>query len=130
MDLEKKTEGNEWYKSNNTRMRLIYDGDKAIVAVNFDGYNICFKLMMFDFIKRIKDELLLDVGVEKIWNDQRAFIIDSKNSMELINFIPVFVAKWDIKINENTFSDEDAISDKIWYGDCSSLLVGKDNGEI
>ena len=116
MDLEKRIENNKWYKSSNIRIRLIYDGDKSIVAVNLDGYNILFKLMMFDFIIRIKDELLLDVGVVKIWNDQRVFTIDSNNDMDLINYIPAFVAEWGIKINENTISDEDAISDEIWYG--------------
>ena len=62
MDLEKKTENNKWYKSNNIRIRLIDGGDKSIVAVNFYGYNICLKLLMFDFVTRIKDELLLNVG--------------------------------------------------------------------
>ena len=117
MDLEKKLKQNEWYKNNNIRIRLIDDGDKSIVAVNLDGYNICSKLIMFDFIMRIKDELLLNVGIEKIWNDQRVFTIDSNNAMELINYIPVFVAEWGIEINENTISDEDTVSDEIWYGE-------------
>ena len=78
---------------------------------------ICLKMIMYDFLIRIKDELLLDVGIEKIWNDQRVFSIDSKNVMELIDYIPVFVTEWDIKTNENTFSNEDSISDEIWYGD-------------
>ena len=117
MDLEKKNENNKWYKSDNIRLRLINDGDKSIVAVNLDGYNILLKLMMFDFARRIKEGLLLDVGVVKIWNGQRVFTIDSSNSMEFIDYIPVFVAEWNIKIDENTISDEDAISDEIWYGD-------------
>ena len=120
MDLEKKTENNKWYKSNNIRIRLIDGGDKSIVAVNFYGYNICLKLLMFDFVTRIKDELLLNVGVETIWNDQRVLTIDSNNVMELIDYIPVFVAKWDIEINESTISDGDAIPDEIWYGDPSN----------
>ena len=101
MDLEKENGNIKWFKKNELRIRLKNKGEKSIVCVMLDGYNICFKLMLFDFVEQIKEELMLDISIIKIWNNQRAFIIDSNHVLELINYIPVFVNVWNIKISIN-----------------------------
>ncbi len=70
---------------------------------------------MYDFINRIKDELLLDIFITKSWNNQHVLIIDSENALELINYIPEFVDNWNIKIREDKVSASDIISDDLWY---------------
>jgi len=115
MDLEKTNGNTKWFKKNNLRIMLKSEGKESIIAVILDGYNICLKLMMFDFAERVKEELLLDIQIKKLWNNQRVFTINSNEALSLVNYIPKFISEWNLKISKNTVSDVDAISDDIWY---------------
>lgn len=116
MIVEKEQNNTKWLKEDNLKIRVKKEGEKSTVAVILDGYNICFKLIMFEFIDYTKEELSLDVSVTRHWNNQRVFIIDSKESLTLASYISQFIKEWDIKISENTVSDADIISDELWYG--------------
>lgn len=116
MVVEKEQNNTKWLKEGSLKIKVKEEGEKSTVAVILDGYNICFKLIMFEFIDYTKDELSLDVSVTRHWNNQRVFIIDSKNSLTLVSYISKFIKEWDIKISENTVSDADIISDELWYG--------------
>lgn len=115
MNLEKKHGNIKWFKKNKLRIKLKEQGEKTEVWVVLEGYNICFKLMMFNFIEQLKDELMLDVSIKKVLNNQRIFIVESVNALELVNYICSFIDEWNIKITKNTVSDSDIISDRSWY---------------
>lgn len=116
MIVEKEQNNTKWLKEDSLKIRVKKEGEKSTVAVILDGYNICFKLIMFEFIDYTKEELSLDVSVTRHWNNQRVFIIDSKDSLTLASYISQFIKEWDIKVSENTVSDADIISDELWYG--------------
>lgn len=116
MVVEKEQNNTKWLKEDSLKIKVKEEGEKSTVAVILDGYNICFKLIMFEFIDYTKDELSLDVSVTRHWNNQRVFIIDSKDSLTLVSYISKFIKEWDIKISKNTVSDADIISDELWYG--------------
>lgn len=116
MDLEKEEGIIQWYKKNNLKIRVQNNGTHCTVAVTLDGYNICFKLLMFEFVDRVRDNLASDIRIERIWDSQRSFIVDSKYVRELINYIPKFINEWNLKISKDTVSEADIISDELWYG--------------
>jgi hypothetical protein len=115
MDLERKKGNTKWFRKDNLRIKQINEGEETKVSVILDGYNICFKLMMFDFISHIKEDLLLEVKIIKIWNNQRVFLINTKYALDLIKYIVSFIDEWNIKISENTVSASDIISNELWY---------------
>lgn len=115
MNLEREEEGTKWFRKDGLRIKQISEGTQTIVSVILDGYNICFKLMLFDFLDHIKEDLFIDVKIIKIWKNQRAFVIDSKYVSDLIEYIELFINEWNIKITESTVSASDVISDELWY---------------
>ncbi len=71
MDLERQNEKIKWFKKEDLRIKQIYEENETQISVNLNGYNLCFTLMMFDFIDHIKKDLLLDVKVTKLRNNPR-----------------------------------------------------------
>ncbi len=115
MELEREKEETKWFRKDGLRIKQASEGEQTLVSVILDGYNICFKLMLFDFLDHIKEDLALDVKIKKIWNEQRVFVVDSKYASDLINYIELFIGEWNIKISESTVSASDVISDELWY---------------
>lgn len=70
---------------------------------------------MFDFIKQLKEEMMLDITVDKMLGNQRIFVINSNYDMEIMNYIERFIDEWNIRISKTTVSDADIIPDEIWY---------------
>lgn len=115
MNLEKYNGNIRWYKEKELRIKLKNLGTESEVWVTLDRYNICLKLMMFDFVEQIKDDLMLDISIKKVLNKQRVFMIDPAHALELANYILEFVNEWKITTSTNTVSDSDIIPDEIWY---------------
>jgi len=115
MDLEREKEQTKWFKKDDLRIKQTREGKQTLVSVILDKYNICFKLILFDFLDYIKEDLALDVKIEKIWNKQRVFVVDTKYVSDLINYIELFIDERNIKISESTVSASDIISDELWY---------------
>lgn len=115
MNLEKVNGNIKWFRKGKLKIKLKDIGEKSEVWVILDGYNICFKLIMFDFVERIKEDLMLNVSIKRVWNNQRVFIINSDHALELVNYILEFINEWNIKVSENTISDSDFIPDDLWY---------------
>lgn len=115
MNLEKDDGKIRWYKEKELRIKLKNLGTESEVWVTLNGYNICLKLMMFDFVERIKDDLMPDISIKRVLHKQRVFMIDSDHALELANHILEFVNEWNIKISANTVSNSDIIPDELWY---------------
>ena len=115
MVLEKEKENIKWFRNSNLKIKQINEGQDTQVAVLLDGYNICFKLMMFEFLNHVKEDLALDIKIARMWSNQRVFMVDTKNASDLVNYIVFFIDEWNIRISENTVSASDVISDELWY---------------
>jgi len=115
MVLERENGNTKWFRKDGLRIKQINEGEETQISVMLDGYNICFKLMMFEFLSHIKEDLALDIKLVKTWNNQRVFMVDIKYVSDLINYIVSFIDEWNIKISENTVSISDIISDELWY---------------
>ena len=113
MDLEKIKKNTRWFKEGQIKVKLKNSGNESEVWVTLEGINICSKLVMFDFIDRLKNELMLDVRTKKGCHDQMFFIINSQNAFELIYYLPLFIKEWNIKASTNEIRN--TISDEAWY---------------
>lgn len=113
--LEKEINNFKWYKKGNLKIRVKDANDNSIIWVTLDGYNICAILVMYDFIDRVGNELLLDISINKIWNGQRAFLVNSEYNEEFIEYITEFIIEWNIEISEDTVTESDLIKDGDWY---------------
>lgn len=116
MVLEKEKNNIKWFRNNSLKIKQINEGEYTNIAVLLDGYNICFKLMIFEILDHIKRDLDLDVKIIRILNNQRSFVVDTKNASALVNYVVLFIDEWDIKISESNVSMSDIISDELWYG--------------
>ena len=115
MRIEKSNQDTKWFKKEGLKIKIKNKGDKSEIWVTLDKYNICLKLLMFDFIKQLKEEMMLDITVDKMLGNQRIFVINSNYDMEIMNYIERFIDEWNIGISKNTVSDSDIIPDEIWY---------------
>ena len=114
MNLERENSNTKWYKNNELRIKQKDLGKVSEIWITLDRYNMCLTLLMFDFTERIKDDLLLDVSIQKD-NGQRVFEINSSYASELINYILYFISEWGITSSSNTVSNSDFIPDEIFY---------------
>ena len=115
MYLEKENRNTKWFKQDELKIKLVNRGTESDVFAALKGYNLCFKLVLFDFVKHVKEDLLLDVLIRKTVNGQKAFMIPSDYALELVNYIPAFVKEWNIKINPATVFQADALTEEVWY---------------
>lgn len=115
MRIEKSNQNTKWFKKDGLRIKIKNKGDISEIWITLDKYNICFKLLMFDFIQQLKEEMMLDITADRVLGNQRIFVINSNYDMEIVNYIEIFINEWNIRISKNTDSDADIIPDEIWY---------------
>lgn len=115
MNIEKSSRNTKWFRKGGLKIKLKNKGSESEIWVTLDQYNICSKLLMFDFMEQLKEELMLDITVNKVMGNQRIFVINSNYDMEIVNYIEGFIDEWNIRISKNSISDADIIPDKIWY---------------
>lgn len=92
MNLEKSDGNIKWYRENELRIKIKNIGKESEVWDKLDGYNICLKLIMLDFVEWIKDDLMLDISTKKVLDKQRVFMIDLDHVLELIKYISEFIS--------------------------------------
>ena len=115
MRIEKSNQNTKWLKKDGLKKKIKNRGETSEIWVTSDKYNICLKLLMFDFVKQLKEEMMLDITVDRVLGNQRIFVINSNYDMEIVNYIEGFIDEWNIRISKNSISDADIIPDKIWY---------------
>lgn len=115
MRIEKSNQNTKWLKKDGLKIKIKNRGETSEIWVTSDKYNICLKLLMFDFVKQLKEEMMLDITVDRVLGNQRIFVINSNYGMETVNYIERFIVEWNIRISQNTVSDSDMIPSEIWY---------------
>lgn len=113
--LENESNNIKWFKENDLRIKIKNIGEESIITVLLGKYNICFKLIMFEFINSLKEDKIIDISIVKNSYNQRVFVVDSKNDIQVAKYIIGFAREWDIKISKDTVSESDVIYDEIWY---------------
>ena len=109
MRIEKSNQNTKWLKKDGLKIKIKNRGETSEIWVTSDKYNICLKLLMFDFVKQLKEEMMLDITVDRVLGNQRIFVINSNYDMEIVNYIEGFIDEWNIRISKNSISDVDII---------------------
>ncbi len=96
-------------KALRVRQQDFVDG-KIGIWVSVHKFNVCFTMMMYDFIEWCR-ELDINIEVDMSWHNHRGFVIESKDLPLLRSEIKRFIDLNNIKPSE----DDEKFSDDEWY---------------
>lgn len=113
--IENELNNAKWLRDDNLRIKMVNTDRTSIITVMLENYNICFKMMMFEFMSSLYDETGIKITTERNGLNQIVFKSDNFNHMVLASYIVSFVREWNIKVTESTFTNSDIITDEIWY---------------
>lgn len=115
MLIEKELDNVKWFRADNVRIKVVSIDKISTVTVLIDNYNICFKMMMFEFLNALLDETGIRISTERNEFNQVVFKVDNSSQMALAKYIVNFIREWNIKVSDSTVADADMISDEVWY---------------
>lgn len=115
MELEKEKGQFKWFREHELKIKCKNLGETSELWVTWNQYNIALTLIMFDFVTQIKRDLMLDVSIQKDLNQQRVFMVNSIDTLELVVYLFKFIHEWNIQPSEDTISKSDIIPDELWY---------------
>lgn len=115
MLIEKEIDNVKWLRADNLRIKIVNIDRISIITVLLDNYNICFKMMMFEFMNALLDETGIRISTERNEFNQVVFKVDNSSQMAFAKYIVSFVREWNIKVSESTVADSDIINDEVWY---------------
>lgn len=117
MLIEKELDNVKWFKDDELRIKIVNIDNISIITVLLDNYNICFKMMMFEFINSILNEKGINIAAERNSYKQVVFKVDISNYMVAVEYIVSFVREWNIRVSESTVDNSDIITDENWYNE-------------
>ncbi len=74
MNLEKINGNIKWYRENKLKIKLKDMGKSQRFGLCSMDTIFAFKPIMFDFVERIKEDLMLNVSIKKVWNKSKEFL--------------------------------------------------------
>ncbi|MEL7570998.1 MAG: hypothetical protein AAGU14_10645 [Eubacteriaceae bacterium] len=87
---QKRIDNIEWYKDDDYQFKVKYIGDKAILWVNFKGYNIAMPLLIWDFFVEMEDNGI-PLKLNKEWNGYEGFEIEKDDVFFFIGLITFYM---------------------------------------
>lgn len=115
MLIEKELNNVKWLRDDKLRIKIVNIDKASIITVLLDNYNICFKMMMFEFMNTLFYETGIRITTERNEFNQVVFKVDNSSQMVLCKYIVSFIREWNIKVSESTVANSDIITDEIWY---------------
>ncbi|OKP88797.1 hypothetical protein A3842_05010 [Paenibacillus sp. P3E] len=108
---EKHYQNTKWFLSGDLKLRQQDFADGRIgVWVSIRKFNVCFTMIMYDFIEWCRD-LDIVLEVDMTWNNHRGFLIESKDQALVRSEIKRFIY---IRNIEPSNADEEFLDDE-WY---------------
>lgn len=117
MQTEKEIDNIKWFREKDLRIKVAKIDDFSMITVMLENYNICFKMMMFEFINTLSNETKITLKTDRSELNQIVFKADQFNQKTLMRFISDFIIKWNIQITKETVSQSDFITDEVWYSE-------------
>lgn len=110
---EEKIQGNiKWIAYNNLRFRIEkVNDDSSVIWVSDNFVNLCFTLVMNDFLSKCEDELNINIEIDLTWNNHRGLIIKNHDINLILGEIINFISEWELEGNPNA----DNFSTEEWY---------------
>ena len=108
---EKQHQHNKWFLDGDLKLRQQDFGDgRAGIWVSVHKYNVCFTMIMYDFIEWCR-EMDINLEVDMSWNNHRGFVVERKDLVLLRSEIKRFIDINNLKPSE----DDEKFSDDEWY---------------
>ncbi|URJ44362.1 hypothetical protein MF628_004076 [Paenibacillus polymyxa] len=108
---EKQHQNTKWFLSGDLKLRQQdLGGGRVGVWVSIHKFNICFTMIMYDFIEWCR-EMDIDLEVNMSWNNHRGFMIENKDQTLFRSEIKRFININNLKPSE----DDEKFSDDEWY---------------
>ncbi|WP_268625037.1 hypothetical protein [Paenibacillus alvei] len=108
---EKQHQNVNWFLSGDLKLRQQDFGDGRMgIWVSIHEFNVCFTMIMYDFIEWCR-ELDIDLEVDMRWNNNRGFVIESKDQALVRSEIKRFIDVNNLKPSE----DDEKFSKDEWY---------------
>lgn len=112
MKEEKKENSICWLKHNSLKFRIKeINKELSIIWVACNFKNLCFSLIMYDFLRRCEEELYINMDVDTTWNGHRGFKVKNSEIDIILEELMQFVMEWEIETNEKA----DEFSKEEWY---------------
>ena len=112
MHEEKKIDSLRWVSNNDLKFRIHkIDEESSVLWASILGVDLCFTLMFYDFLDRVRESLNLNLEIDTSWKGLRGFKVKNSEVDLLMGQIVDFVIEWEIEANENA----DRLSDEEWY---------------
>lgn len=112
MQEEKKVDSLRWVSHNNLKFRISrVDEETSVLWASISEVDLCFTLMFYDFLDRVRESLNLNLEIDTSWKGWRGFKLKNSEVDLLMGEIANFVIEWEIEANENG----DRLSDEEWY---------------
>ena len=114
--LEKEFNEKSWYVFENIRFRIKKIESGFIVWILVKNYNICKRLLFYDFIDRLTFDKVTAIIDDNSWNGRLGYKIINEKGYEtvIINYILEFLIEFR-DIIENTCTFDEYVSDEEWY---------------
>lgn len=114
MIKERKGKNMQWFVEDNLKIRLKIINEKQVCFwVMKDNKNICFIMIMNDFMDWCEHNLGMQISVDKNWNNHRGFVVDIQDQMIVPNEVQRFVTEFSIEPSGNS---ENFLYDE-WYSE-------------
>ncbi len=111
MKTEKKQDNYKWYLSDNLRFRVQQISDNESIVWAIQGKDdLCYCLVIWDFLERCENELRLKIEIDNSWI-LTGFKIKHGDEKIVIGEIVFFLSEFELMASntENTIEHED------WY---------------
>lgn len=110
---EEKIKGNiKWIAYNNLRFRIEkVNDDSSVIWISDNFVNLCFILVINDFLSKCEDGLNINIEIDFTWNNHRGLIIKNHDTNLIIGEIINFISEWELEGNPNA----DNFSTEEWY---------------
>lgn len=112
MKNEKKVQNIRWLSHENLNFRINNNNNNtSTLWVSISGVDLCFTLILYDFIERCNENSNIHIEIDTAWNNWRGFKVNSSEVDSLLQEIINFIVEWEIEANENG----DILSEERWY---------------
>ncbi|MCP4132677.1 MAG: hypothetical protein GY754_17055 [bacterium] len=110
MELEKTKDKYSWFKSGNLKFRIKeLQHNESILWATYDNYDLCYTLVIWDFLFRCEDELNLSIQIDNSW--LLCGYKTTENPRLLMGEINFFLSEWNVETDKN----DNRIDDNQWY---------------
>lgn len=109
---EKKNNGNIWFADNDLKIKLRNINEfEWLFLVSINDKNVCFAMLMRDFINWCANEVGISVTPDRSWSNRRGFKTTETNLEILTQEIKRFVEEYNVTPSEQA---EDFLEEE-WY---------------